>query len=68
MSVKAWLNDAKESAYRVTADNKIFSTKSGEQVGTLVAGRIIDFDGKDLGGLESGPSIPIEELDASNDK
>ena len=68
MSVKAWLDDAKGSAYRITDDNKVFSTRSGEQVGTLVADRIIDFDGKDLGGLKEGPSIPIEELDASNDK
>ena len=67
MSTKAWVNDTRGSAYRVADDNKVFSTKSGEQVGNFVDGRMIAFDGEDLGGLQNGPSIPIENLDASSD-
>jgi transcriptional regulator with XRE-family HTH domain len=65
---KAWVNDKKGSAYRITNDNKVFSTRSGAQIGTFVGDRIIDFNGRDLGGLKSGPSIPIEEVDTSNDE
>src|SRR5271167_4167937 len=47
-----------KSAYRITPENKVYSTKTGDLFGNFINNRIIDLDGVDRGGLEEFGKVP----------